>query len=1133
MGHVINVALPSSNLTGGGADEINKSAPLPVKFDSSREWVRCLALSKNHSTLFVATNRGLIHEVQLPTTSSSSTFEERKEERWTTIYKSSRNRPLMSLNIIEIDENGVQQLGACDITGYAVVLRSQQHEEESPTAVVSQKWSCCEWQPYEAPIAAIAVHFHPEMGLETAFTTSLKGQLTLWQLPKVAPLVASTQGNEENVAVRLADAPHDFKHCTLSVITTISALPVVFCTDDNVSVSGDTDSSQSSGSFAPVLPTSSPSCTETETIENGRKASKHECSSTYWLIAAGTSCGRVVLWRLDLFLPNNSTQTSSSSSTIFTLLATVENVHFGSSVRGITLQSTSSLSSSSEEKQRFLVESEGGNGTIIHFEVESSNGKLIYVGEEKFDALLIVAGRRGGSRRKNNKTSSSSSSPITYGFQTTNFLVWDEAAEAEVCSVHCGNWRRPWTANVISGSDLTFCIDLGSENIHIYARRPFPVPHLHQKHLIAASSSLSSSNEEKERGTKGDDGGNGNGLCEIKSSFPALPFALMSPGHGTEINALKLLSVDSSSSSGSIVCITAGEDSTIRQAVMTMMEDSTTKSSETEENGGTFTTARLRNCGLVGDHAGGTSVRAMALAVLPDSSSRGNRYLMVSGGSKQVLMAWMLTTRDDNTPPPPLRSGAGGGGIGSEQKTMLHSELLSAHVSLGTVSKKSVSRVSSVSFPHFHLEFFKRKEKIRIHRHRYIFIFFLALIHCYHYYYLQDTIPLSVELRYMAVSVLIHDGCAFILAAAANSTIDVFALPLERDANGGDSANKHDSLCQTWQKIAALKHHTSPVLSLQSLCLSENTHSPSSSAMGTTTTSSSSSGADDFPQYVAFSAATDGSIAVWNLSACIQSFFLDRRSSSSGSTPAGAMHQEDHVPPAAAAAAVLSPVIVLSGVHQSGINGMSAVEIQIRKDSKLVPAGDSLADDAATLPSSSVDAAAAAAAAEFDGNSVMVATVGDDQALVATLLQFSSSGNLLKAEMNGTTATATNDDDDDAIFGCALLGQERELNAHSSAARDVWTDGDVIFSVGLDQRIRRWKLKCGILHVHDNDGDRVQIEIEETGCEVVQVLEPASVDVLRGVKEESENNGGDGGNLVRSTTRVVVAGRGLHVMEWI
>ena len=74
--------------------------------------------------------------------------------------------------------------------------------------------------------------------------------------------------------------------------------------------------------------------------------------------------------------------------------------------------------------------------------------------------------------------------------------------------------------------------------------------------------------------------------------------------------------------------------------------------------------------------------------------------------------------------------------------------------------------------------------------------------------------------------------------------------------------------------------------------------------------------------------------------------------------------------------------------------------------------------------------------------------------------------------LDSTTCLVATGGDDQAIHiaACQCLEQEQQLSrviclrrwhlaeAHHSALKGIWTDGNVIFSAGLDQRLCRWQL---------------------------------------------------------------------------
>ena len=152
----------------------------------------------------------------------------------------------------------------------------------------------------------------------------------------------------------------------------------------------------------------------------------------------------------------------------------------------------------------------------------------------------------------------------------------------------------------------------------------------------------------------------------------------------------------------------------------------------------------------------------------------------------------------------------------------------------------------------------------------------------------------------------------------------------------------------------------------------------------------------------------------------------------------------------------LDPIAWHQSVHQSGINGMSAF----------------------TMHTSNHDV-------------VLILSGGDDQCLNAMMV--GSDG--------------------------AILQNVALPNAHTSGIRDVWADADTVFSIGLDQQIRIWKINARQdLAGKQNNSDTEVLKLTEMACRYLQVLEPASLDVC------TERQKDDKSYIIQ------IAGRGMEVM---
>ncbi|GAQ90663.1 hypothetical protein KFL_006700010 [Klebsormidium nitens] len=112
--------------------------------------------------------------------------------------------------------------------------------------------------------------------------------------------------------------------------------------------------------------------------------------------------------------------------------------------------------------------------------------------------------------------------------------------------------------------------------------------------------------------------------------------------------------------------------------------------------------------------------------------------------------------------------------------------------------------------------------------------------------------------------------------------------------------------------------------------------------------------------------------------------------------------------------ASLAPVLIVDGAHQSGVNGLSVAAV-------------------------SADVSDAPADVRGSGRYVAVSG-GDDQAIHTVYFWVG---------VNAHGAVEVR-----------LDGKRSLPLAHSSAVKDIWTDGSYAFSTGLDQRLRCWRLEA-------------------------------------------------------------------------
>ena len=100
-------------------------------------------------------------------------------------------------------------------------------------------------------------------------------------------------------------------------------------------------------------------------------------------------------------------------------------------------------------------------------------------------------------------------------------------------------------------------------------------------------------------------------------------------------------------------------------------------------------------------------------------------------------------------------------------------------------------------------------------------------------------------------------------------------------------------------------------------------------------------------------------------------------------------------------------------------------------------------------------------------------------------------------------------------------------NAHASAVKGVWTDGELAFSTGLDQRLRCWRWVVDFQRrgcygeaggTRPASGDAILVEERWV---VTEVPEPSGLDVLPATLEDG-----------RTHYSVAIGGRGIQVIEY-
>ena len=297
-------------------------------------------------------------------------------------------------------------------------------------------------------------------------------------------------------------------------------------------------------------------------------------------------------------------------------------------------------------------------------------------------------------------------------------------------------------------------------------------------------------------------------------------------------------------------------------------------------------------------------------------------------------------------------------------------------------------------------------------------------------------------------------GC---LALAAMSDGGVTAMALEggsgRRGGGGG-----------WRLAASLRYHTRPVLSLAVTAIS----------LGNTGGDGDGGGGAAPPAVIACSGATDGTIAVWDLTGLSAS-----HAAATAAAAAHAAHAATAPPPPPFPFPLeLKPATLIPASHQSGVNSIAVAP---------APGG---------VP-----------------GRMLVASGGDDQALRVTLLSLTAASSSVVAGA-GAGAGA-------GLEVAVAVARTMSVDfAHSSAIKGVWMmHGGVIATTSHDQRLRMWAARAEEAEEgkeEEEAGDGMRVVVTPVAGGFVECPEPEALDAWCGADGE---------------VRVAVSGRGVQMFH--
>jgi hypothetical protein len=319
------------------------------------------------------------------------------------------------------------------------------------------------------------------------------------------------------------------------------------------------------------------------------------------LVATGGACGGVALWRL--------------AGGALAPLAAARRAHERAIVRGVRLAPRGAPAG---------LASCGGDGALRrHFLRRVGAGAaapwaLALVGEARCEGVPVLCGDSSGPAEgraedlddavadhagAHDHAGAQLMMPrprALFGFRDAWLVAWDASAACEAARVRCGGRRRPAAFAVAGPDDLTAAFlaghSDGDREVMLYRRWPPP------------------------------------------AGAPLAPARLLlAPLHGRPLAAAALLPLPR----GGAALVSAGEDGALRQALWRAPP------AGAPAGAGAFAAAAL-----LAEHAAGTEPKALRALPLGGAAAPP-RWLLVSAGSKRVLVAWELSA----APPQLLAAG--------------------------------------------------------------------------------------------------------------------------------------------------------------------------------------------------------------------------------------------------------------------------------------------------------------------------------------------------------------------------------------------------------------------------------------------------------------------------------------------
>ncbi|PQQ12040.1 uncharacterized protein Pyn_01510 [Prunus yedoensis var. nudiflora] len=207
------------------------------------------------------------------------------------------------------------------------------------------------------------------------------------------------------------------------------------------------------------------------------------------------------------------------------------------------------------------------------------------------------------------------------------------------------------------------------------------------------------------------------------------------------------------------------------------------------------------------------------------------------------------------------------------------------------------------------------------------------------------------------------------------------------------------------------------------------------------------------------------------------------RTASSQATDTASLDSEVNARDSSSDICEISPLYVFKNIHQSGVNSLHVSDVEGCQSPEtgflynLISGGDDQA-----LSCLRFELSVSASDSEFENMTVDVRK---------SVTQLGNAKNFIHSSQ-------------DKNYWIRFLNHDIVPSAHSSAVKGVWTDGSWVFSTGLDQRVRCWRL--------EEEGKLI-----EHAYLIISVPEPEALDAKA---------------CGRNHYQIAVAGRGMQMLEF-